>query len=149
MAEEKQVTTHTVESHEEKPKRTRKKRKPRAEAAAPKSAKDDGVELEISEDEETDLSPNHVAHDGATITLNGDVSLRVMTLDEQKVAGIKSITGEMGKKCKKSPVIITFKNPRAALVFFDMCLYAEKESEEFILVGKKVEWDSSSLEVSL
>ncbi len=141
MADEKTtVTTQTVET-QEKPKRTRKKREPKA--AKPKGGND--VELEFSEDEENDLPPDHVHLEGKVLTINGDAKLRVMTLDEQKKHGIVSISGEMGKKAKKSPVVVTFKNPKAAAVFFDLCCYAEDETEEFIDTGSKVEWDAPSL----
>ena len=149
MADEKQVTTHTVESHEvEKPKRTRKPRK--AKAAAPAAAEGNDAEIEIEESEDDhELGDHYVSQNGAVITLKGDVSLRVMTPQEQKENGIKFVAGEMGKKCKKAPLTITFKNAKAATAFFNLCLNAEKEQEEFIDDGKKVEWFSPSMTVMM
>lgn len=151
MADEKSVTTHTVETHEEKPKRTRKPRKPKTAAAAVNEAADaDDVEIEVEESEDDhELGDHYVSHDGALITLKGDVTLRVMTPEEQKANGIKFVSGEMGKKCKKAPLTITFKNAKAAVEFFNLCLNAEKPQEEFIDDGKKVEWFSPSMTVSM
>lgn len=145
MADEKSVTTHTVETHEEKPKRTRKARKPKAEVAAESPE----VEIEVEEsDDDHELGDHYVNHVAATITLKGAAKLRVMTPEEQRSNGIKFIAGEMGKKCK-TPLVITFKNAKAAVTFFNLCLNAEKESEEFIDVTDKVEWFSPSMMVNL
>ncbi len=148
MADEKQ--DHTVETHEEpKPKRTRKPRKPkRSDAQLHEGGDDYEVELE-DDDAPMELGAHYVNHVDATIILKGDVSLRVMTYEEQKQFGIKDINGEMGKKCKKSPLVLTFKNAKSALAFFDMCLHAEKESEEYIDTGSKVEWFSPSMMVRM
>lgn len=154
MADEKQVTTHTVESHEvEKPKRTRKPRKAKAapsDAQVPDEGNDAEIEIEESEDDH-ELGDHYVNHDGALITLKGDVLLRVMTPEQQKANGIKFVAGEMGKKCKKAPLVITFKNAKAATEFFNNCLNAKEKDkdEEFIVDGSKVDWLSASMTVMM
>ena len=134
------------------PPKPKKERKPRAAAKPRKSKQLSDVEIHLSDDDEADepLSPSRVQHDGATVTITGpECLLRVMTLQQQKQFGIKTIAGEMGKKCKKTPVVITFKNPKAALHFFDECLHAETEEAEFIDTGNKVRWYSPTMVISL
>lgn len=116
------------------------KRKPRAKKAAKKSLADVELELDDEADADDDLPAHYALLDGKTIKLSGtDVTLKVLSVEQQKEYAIAKVEGEMGKKCK-APVTITFKTAAKAEDFFDMCLYAEKDQEELIVVGSKAEF---------
>ena len=132
------------------PPKPKKERKPRAAAKPRKPKQLSDIEVNMSEDEDTEpLSASRVEHIGATVIITGpECTLRVMTLQQQKQFGIKTVAGEMGKRCK-TPVTLTFKNPKAALHFFDECLHADSEETEFIDTGNKVRWYSPTMVISL
>lgn len=125
------------------PKKPRKPRAPKAAAApAPKKAKEPAP----TPPPKAPKKPKHyVEQTGKLITLSGtDVKLRAMTPAQLKEHGIKQVQGEIGKPCAQ-PLVLTFKSPKAAEQFFDLCLHAEEETDEHIECGGKTEWYADNL----
>lgn len=144
-------------------KKVRKPRKPKAPvqaapepepapepAPAPKRTRKPKAAVTEEDGEEDDNKPfkmpkHYVEHSGSVITLMGtDVKLRVMTPAKRAAHGIKEIIGTMGKPCE-GPVLIKFKNRAAALKFFDLCLHADDEKNEYIDCGSKTDWFGEEL----
>lgn len=135
---------------EKKPKRSKKS--PDV-PAAPAPAKAEKAE-------KPPKKPKHrVEHVGNTIVCAGrEVTVRAMTPDEQKKAGIKSMTsmtskgealgnadaaGSFGVPLDGVELTFTFKSPKAASAFFQSQL--EAEENEIIEGSGKVEWYSDDL----
>lgn len=126
--------------NEQKPKRSKKKP---AEPVAVETK-------EVAKAEKAPKAPkkpkNRVEHEGNRIVIAGaDVQLKVMTPEQQKAYGVKSITGTMGQPCKDTEVVLTFKSPKAAENFFEGQMNEEEEANEFIDAGGRTEWYSDNL----
>lgn len=120
---------------EKKPKRSKKS--PDA-PVAPAPVKAEKAEKPLKK-------PKHrVEHVGNTIVCAGkEVTVRAMTPDEQKKAGIKSVSGPFGTPLDGVELTLTFKSPKAASAFFQSQL--EAEENEVIEGSGKAEWYSDDL----
>ncbi len=119
---------------EKKPKRSKKS--PDAPAAEP---------VKAAKAEKPPKKPKHrVEHVGNLIICAGkEVTVRAMTSDEQKKAGLKATTGTFGVPLDGVELTLTFKSPKAASAFFQSQL--ECEENEVIEGSSKVEWYSDDL----
>ena len=131
---------------EEKP--APKPRKPKAAAkdeAKPKKPKHEEADEAEEGDRPFKMPKNYVDHDGRTITLCGsDVKLRVMTPPTRAKHGIIKVEGTMGKPCAEK-VVLTFKRATQAEKFFETCLHADNDADEFIISGSKTDWYGDNL----
>lgn len=123
------------------PKKPRKPRAPKAAAPAPKKAK-----APKPTPPQVEKKPKHyVEQAGKLITLCGtDVKLRAMTPAQLSEHGIKQVQGVVGKPCAQ-PLVLTFKSPKAAERFFDLCLHSDDEANDHIECGGKTEWYADNL----